>query len=659
MPKKRSQQNDAGEMAQNEGPVDAARVTLPLTLSVLFILALVAAAAFLPHAQLWGINHLIFYPVPVRVIALALIGVTFIPAVGRRLYAAMLGLSRTIKQGGQRVDLALTVIAILSVILFWTFRASTNLLGDGQLIAQSYEAAWEGNDRVIMRSTKAIVTEERIAPGATLMYYGAAKAVSGAFGKGPVWGIKLFVSWLGALLVYLLLNVLRKGPFSSEVRLWMLALAVFSSTMELFFGYIEFYAPLVFLAFLYVSVGFLVIHEGSKPWAVAVLFLLTVYTHIQAVLLGPSLLFLILWRTMKQRRRLVERYAGPALTVLVVVVAIAAGFTRIGKYYLPLRGDGGSYGLFSPIHIADALNEIMILMPILPLFIVMAWVNRSLTRNTDGRRGKPDAPDGATGWFAMTAEWHFVLLMLVPCFLYLFLFKPEIGMARDWDLFTMTTLGLVPLALLIVNRFFRATKMQLTAASFTAPAIAIYVVLAIAWVGINSSSARSTARFERILEYDKTHASYAYENLAIYYHDNGMLDKATEIMETACDISRNPRQYVRLAMYYEEQGRREDAYALMWSNLKKHPENHKVRAYLLSLLEADKRWEEAWEVARDGTKYHPEESLYWFFYGDISIEKGMVDVGLSALRKCLTLGPPVTVRERCLERIKAFSGNNR
>ena len=646
--KKKHREPVPSEPAPNEPARGEGRLAGLLVVSVLAVFALVAVAAFLPRAQLWGINHLAFYPFPVRVIALALIAAAFLPAVSRRLYAGMREVSRTIRHGGPRVDMALTAAAVGSVVLFTVFQTSTNLLGDGQLIAQSYEAAWEGNDTVIMRSTRAIVMEERIAPGATLMFYGAARAVDAAFERGPVWGIRLFVSMLGAFFFYAILILLRKGPFSPEIRLWLFVLAVFSTTNQLFFGYIENYAPLVFTGLLYVLAGFFVIHGQKRLWLAIVLFVVSFYTHIQAVLFGPSLVYLILWHSMPGRRASVERYAGPALTLLTITLAMVAGFTGFGDFYLPLRGDEQSYGLFSSLHLADLFNEVLMLMPILPLFAVMAWLNRSL------KKDRP-AASGAQGWFAMTAEWHFVFLILVPCFVYLFLFKPEIGMARDWDLFTMTSLGLVPLALLVLNRFFRTTKMTDAAAAFTVPAITICAVLTVAWVGINASPARSTARFERILEYDQTHASYAYENLSIFYYDNRMMDKAVEMMEIACDISHNPRQYVRLAMYYNDQGRTDETLELMRETVSRHPEYHKSRFYLVSLLEHDKNYEELLEVARDGTKYIPEEAIYWFYYGEVSIAQGRIEEGLAALRKCLSMNPPPKARDRCVEQIGIHS----
>jgi Tfp pilus assembly protein PilF len=630
-------------------------VTRPLTAAVFAVFVLVAVASFLPRAQLWGVNHLAFYSVPVRLLALLLIAVTFLPPVARRLYVGMLAVSRTIKEGDARVDLVLTMVAVASVLVFTQLRVSTNLLGDGQLIAQSYEAAWEGNDEVIMRSTKAIVLEERIAPGATLMYYGAAKVVTAVTDRGPVWGIRMFVAMLGAFFVYLIMSLIRAGPFSREVRLWLLVLALFSTTIQMFFGYVENYAPLVFFGLFYVIASFLVLHGKGRLWVAIVLFIVTVYTHIQAVLFAPSLLYLILWRASDKRRADVQRYAGPALTAAIVLVAAAVAFTPFGYFYLPLLGDEQSYGLFSPIHLADVVNEVLMLMPILPLFAVMVWVNRS--RSPNGRTKEGGKGAGATGWFAMTVEWHFVFLMLIPCLVYLFLFKPEIGMARDWDLFTMTCLGLVPLALLIVNRFFRRTGMQSDAGSFTTPAVAIYVVLAVAWVGINASSARSTARFHRILDYDRTHASYAYENLSIFYYDSGQLDEATEMMEIACDISHNPRQYVRLAMYYSMLQRGEEALELMRRTVSKHPDFEKARFYLISLLQKGKLHDELLEVAREGTSYHPEAAIYWFYFGEISLRKGNTEDGVAALEKCLTLDPPEGARKTCIELIDKYSEN--
>ncbi|MDH5271418.1 MAG: hypothetical protein OEY32_16000, partial [Candidatus Krumholzibacteria bacterium] len=139
----------------------------------------VAVAAFLPAVRLWGINHLAFLPLPFRIASLSLIALAFLPPVARGLYQG--GATALERAAGLRTRpgamVALVAIAVASTVVFYSFRSATNLLGDGQLIAQSFEAAEEGHDQVIMRSARAIVTEEGIAPGATLLYYGAIKTL--------------------------------------------------------------------------------------------------------------------------------------------------------------------------------------------------------------------------------------------------------------------------------------------------------------------------------------------------------------------------------------------------------------------------------------------------------------------------------------------------
>ena len=230
-------------------------------------------------------------------------------------------------------------------------------------------------------------------------------------------------------------------------------------------------------------------------------------------------------------------------------------------------------------------------------------------------------------------------------------------MARDWDLFAMTAIGLIPLALLVLNRFFNATKTRTESdtAAWVVPALVITIVLGASWTGINASPDRTAARFERILEYDQTHASYAYEILAIFYYDNENMPRATEMMEIATDISHNPRQYVRLAMYYEKVGRVDEATQLMKDVLKNRPEYGKARTLLITLLEKKKLHAELADVAREGTLHEPNEAIYWFYLGEMSIIIGNVDEGVTAFRKSLEFDLPESATRRALEQIEKYA----
>lgn len=628
---------------------------------------LAAVSAYLPRVQLWGINHLAFYRTPAREILLLLTALSFLPPVSRRLYSALLKLSHVIKHGGTVTETVLTITAALSLLVFAGMKTSTNLLGDGQLIAQSFEAAWEGNDEVVMRNVKTILTEEEIAPGATLVYYGAAKVAAGLFHRSPVDGLRYINCLLGSIAVFILFIAARRGPFSPELRLWLLVLALFSSSMQLFFGYVENYTPLLFTAFLYVLCALRMLHGRGSVWLVVLFFLLSMFMHVQAFLFLPSLVFLLVWRLAGGRRETVESYAPTLLLALTVVGTVVVGlFTRFKLYFLPAFADEETYGLLSPTHLVDVLNELLMLLPLLPFFLLLAWLGRETgvkpakkSARQPKKKTAPAAADqgGPAAWFALPNEWRFARLVLVPCLLYLFCFKPEIGMARDWDLFAMTALGLVPLTLLTLNRFFRKFKgiTAEQAAVFTVPALVITIVLGSAWFGVNASPDRTTNRFQRILEYDRTHASYAYENLSIFHYDNKNMPKAIEMMEIATDISHNPRQYVRLAMYYEETGRIEDAMNLMRTLLEQRPDYGKARFLLISILEKQQKFEELLSVARAGTVYQSKEAVYWFYLGEMSIKFGNIEEGLAAFEECLKLNPPEVAATRAREQIERFS----
>ncbi|HEU4365053.1 MAG TPA: hypothetical protein VFT13_06260, partial [Candidatus Krumholzibacteria bacterium] len=287
--------------------------------------ARVAGSAFLPDVRLWGINHLAFLPIPTRVGLIALIALAFFPPIARGLYrAAIAALERAAaarRQPGAMVTLA--AIAVASTVMFYGFRSATNLLGDGQLILQSFEAAEEGHDQVIMRSAGAIVAEEAIAPGATLLYYGAIQTLK-PFKRTTVESMRLLNCALGGLFVFVVLLASASRAPGRETRLWLVILGFFSSSIMLFFGYIENYTAPLFFLLLYVIAAFRGLHRMGSPWLAAIPLACAIYAHIQCVLFVPSFVYLILWTKRRGLRDLMLRRWMPVFTAAAVAVVIAA-----------------------------------------------------------------------------------------------------------------------------------------------------------------------------------------------------------------------------------------------------------------------------------------------------------------------------------------------
>lgn len=610
--------------------------------------ALLAISAFAPSLRIWGFNHLAYYALPVRLVAIAAMAIAFVPAVARLIYRLALGFPALLARGPRTVStIIILLVAVLATTVFFQFRTATNLLGDGQLIEQSFEAGFEGNPKVIMRSSSAIITEEKIAPGSLLAYYGAANFAVKKLNKGPGIGIRFLNCVFGGFFVFLFLVMLRDAPFGSDLKAWLAFLGLFSCATQLYFGYIENYTPLVFLLFIYVASALATLHNRAPLWLPILACVVSVYAHIQGVLFVPSLVFLVVWYVSAGRRRTVMSSTLTVLVSLILVGAVAARFIPVlAQFYLPLTATDEGDGILSPGHLVDILNEILMLMPVIPFVLVMAWATRGTAENNPPRQKKG-------GWFTQSAEWQFVGLILLPCLLYIVLFNVEIGMARDWDLFAMTVVALVPLVLLVVNRY-TANAEPRRVALIAGPVFVIMLVFGVSWFGVNASSARSTERFEHILAYDQTHASYAYENLAIFYYDSGDLERAVETMETATEISRNPRQYVRLAMYLEEVGRKEEAIQVLRDILVRRPAYLKARYKLIEFLQKRGDWNAVLVVAREGVQVDPKDPVYHFYLGQSLISSGDIEGGLRAFRTCMQLGPPPRARAHIEKAFKTY-----
>ncbi len=619
-----------------------------------FSAAIVVVASFFPELRLWGVNHLAFLPRTFRHAAFAILVLSFVPWVARVVYGAALRAASKHASASRPVGIAVAVVvALASVVTFYHYRVSTNLLGDGQLIAQSFKAAEEGHDSVIMRSVRAIVTEESIAPGSTLLYYSAVKAAA-RMNKPPTPAMRALNCLLGGVFVLLVLMVARAKSLGAEPRVWLVALSVFSCSMLLFFGYIENYTTPYLFSAIYAVTAFAALYRRVPLWLPVIPLVLASYAHIHSILLIPSYLYLVVWTRGRSRRAALMRYWLPVFTTATVVVIVTcSSIEGLKKFFVPFGFSGST--LFGPRHFADIANEMLMLLPIFPVVAVMGWL---------GRKADPVRDKGATkdpvSLFSHPVEWQFVGTILVACAMYLFFFKPEIGMARDWDLFTMATVALVPLCILALNRYVRACELSVNmTARFAVPSLVLVAVMGVAWVGINTSTDRTIDRFQRILAYDKSMVAYAWETLAILQHDRGRLEPAIAIMETAIANGNNPRHSVRLAVYMEEAGRIDEAIAVLEKVLAKRPDFVKARYRLALFLEKKNDWGKMLEVSKEGVRYHPEEPFYRFLYGESLLRAGRIDEGVEMFKTCRAMNLPPAAKQRVEQVLAAVAAQRK
>ena len=128
-------------------------------------------------------------------------------------------------------------------------------------------------------------------------------------------------------------------------------------------------------------VGFLMtatrmIYRHGSPVIPLALFLLAMSFHVQAVLLLPACLFLLIWASILGRRK--DGYSAATRWIAVTTLAgtvIAAVSPTLRQYFVGVTGTNGD-GIVNPTHWVDILNEIVLVFPTIFLFVALALGNR-------------------------------------------------------------------------------------------------------------------------------------------------------------------------------------------------------------------------------------------------------------------------------------------
>ncbi len=572
---------------------------------------------------MWGFNHFAFYPLVVRLVAFTFIAFLFVPRFGRWTVRRLNASAEILLEDSSRSRAIRSCVLILVFILFFSFQSSTLLLGDGRYIANNMRSAVERDTLGVSNYFKSITLKESVYPATDFLFFLAAGAGEDVAGANPLTGIRILIALIGCMFILSLLHFGRRSRAPLEVLAPLFVLVCFSGGIELFFGYIESYAPPALAATLYILTAWRALDKKGSIWLPVLCFAAGCALHMQCLLLAPSCIFLIVDRITKSHKNHPPKWIPIIIIIFTIIGALfASRLPALERYFVPLRGTDSSYGVFSVTHFIDIFNEIMLIFPTGVIFVVIAVHNRS---RSGGERGT----DGVFAW-----------LLLIPSMLFLLFFGPELGMARDWDLFSIISLGLFPAAFVVLKRFYSSCGAGSVLRPCAMPLLVIHVVLTAAWVGINASESKSVARFESILEYDRTKAGYAFENLAMHFREARDLDRTIDALEKAYAASGNPRYISNLGQYYIQSGDTLKALEAYRECLRKAPEYEVARTNFIRLLGLTNRMDEFIEACREGAELDPANPYYPFWMGQAFIRKGMADEAMAAFRRCRQLNPP-------------------
>jgi len=435
------------------------------------VVALHLVSPLVPVEHLWGNGGFAAIPLLARLLAAGLTCLFFLPGIAEATYGHALRAWHRCRVFMPSWALR-ACVAVLAFATFWVGRLRHLRWGDAYIFANAISHPevrltynWQAPLDVFLHA-KAWVLSHRLWQWDVQTTYALISCLAGV-----------------AFLLVLARLAEELGRDVSE-RLGAFALVATLGSMELFFGYVESYTivPVGILLFLWLGLRYL--RGKTALWLVS---LTAAFTHafsLSTLPLSAALMYLI-WYGWRKRRDSLLRVLLEAGVPMVMVGAGVVGLMTAGghgidalrTYDAPGGGDHRwlvplfrvetrweHYTMFSWAHLRDFLNEQLLVAPMsLMLLVGVVSIHRRWLRQ----------PDPAF-FFLATAAAAYLLLT--------FVWNPDYGGRRDWDLFAPAAFPVTVMAAYVMNGYLERNERE----RVTALAVAVSLMHLIPWVHFNA-----------------------------------------------------------------------------------------------------------------------------------------------------------------------------
>ncbi len=590
------------------------------------IAAHVSAAALAPGA-LWGLSSTAVFSRTLTIVA-------GIVAVALVLGARRLVRFERVPFPGRR---AAVLYALAAGVLFWLLRERTHFLGDGALVIR--ELGFAG-------------TSER-APLLGALCTAFVRALHDA-GVPPATSLAALSALSGAVAVYLMLRVCRiLGP-DDRSRAWLCLLLVTAGSMQLFFGHVEYYAPLATLVVGHLSLTCASLLSGTRASLGLLSYPILVAMHLSALALLPAQIFLA-WRTWRAQQRGAVLIAAAWTAVAAVAGAWMTRdadsgmqlFALAQRSFAPYVHAGSArhaFSLFDAQHVLAVCNDLLLNAPL--AVVLLPFVLRGRTAHA---RVRAHDATGAAGRADVSAYLGWAAAGYVA---FSFVFHRDLGAYRDWDV-------LAPYAfVLLLAVGVRAVLRGRPAAGDLVVVLVAGVFHTLPWVLLNAQPEKTLAHLQRVMAYEpqwSPHArGYLHEEVGIYHRTRG--DVALSLAAYRRAVEANPadaRYRVGLANRYVDRGEFDKAVPHFEVAVQKRPDLVGAHIGLAqSLLRTGGDPARAKEHADAAVRAEPQNATAWYVQGVASMALRDADGAREALEHALRLDPSLDAARRLLERLE-------
>lgn len=495
-----------------------------LALAIITIAAIAAAKiafSFIPEGRFWGINQLAYFPYPIFVALIGLFIAAILLCLNKRAVDRISGLFDNIGLNLQRIPAIPRTALFIGLLfaIFYMFRDSTSLLGDGLLRIGELQ-----NKRL-----ENFLTQHSAEPLDYLIHYYIYSIFMIPLKIKPILSYQLISAIAGVVYIYAALYLAKKINDGKEAGFAFWYLVGWGGLM-LFFGYVESYALAAAMLMIIFGYGYNMIHKQGNELVLAVLFLLAYFLHNATIVILPTVIYLIFIKSNKARIHtmftagIVSTIVG-AWTWLGIVHRQSAGLLLAGNSSEP------GYTIFSLAHLGDTINELFL---VSPAFLALCWLYK---RRYD---------------FGNKQVRNYFGLAAIGGLVFLFLADPVLGMGRDWDLFALPLLGLH--VGLLAGVEWKQVDVRIKAA------ILVIVLFSTGtWIAVNRGESESVERYKNLAGLDIARSRYAYERLGTYLLLNKNWQKAEEVYQLSLMKEPHYRTYLGLAYVQAQLGKNDSA----------------------------------------------------------------------------------------------------
>ncbi|MFH2035202.1 MAG: tetratricopeptide repeat protein [Candidatus Zixiibacteriota bacterium] len=496
---------------------DNVKKNIALLTAVFILAAFLIICGLTPLNSFWGFNHLRYLPDFSLFIVLFMFIMILIPSLSDKVYQYAERMTKSFRNLPKAPRII--IIAFFTGLILYLFRVHVHSLGDG------YQRIYQIEKGYLHYFSEPLDFYLHALLYRGLKFFGIESGEPSYVIISIASGM-LFTVWL-----YLYEVPKKLRSYSTVLKIGVL----FSGGSLLFFGYVESYTLNFMFSLLYLLNGLKFLYDRTNLAEVVIFFLLASASHITALVLFPSFLYLIIssWKDRKDLPllfRFLPLIVGtlPILGYAVqhyYLVYISKTLSSTGSGELLPLYSSSEYCVLSLKHFLDILNQILLVTPLLIIGLV-GLIFRS-KQTVIGRKLRT-----------------FGLISIISFSAMLLLLDPQLGFARDWDLFATVTAmaGLIILVFWIDLNRESVSRYSKTLLAGTA------IIFSSIWIVTNADNIRQLKRAENLLSLSNKGSAYGLELLAQYYRFTmNNSQKALELLQKIPDEDKGTRILSKIA----------------------------------------------------------------------------------------------------------------